>query len=179
MSKNVLIISSSLRANSNSEILAQRFADGAVDSGNNVEIISLKDKNIAFCKGCLACQKLHKCVINDDAGEIAEKMKSADVICYATPVYYYSVSGQLKTLFDRANCLYDSDYKFTDIYLLSTAAEDADYTFDGVQKAVEGWIDCYERAHLCAAVYCGGVDNGGEIKGNSALEKAYEMGKNV
>ena len=67
MSKKVLIISTSIRPNSNSELLANAFADGARESGNVVELVSLKDKAISFCKGCLACQKLGRCVINDDA----------------------------------------------------------------------------------------------------------------
>ena len=103
MSKNILVISTSLRSNSNSDILADYFMKGAKSAGNNVEKISLKDKNIAFCKGCLACLRTKKCVINDDAVEIADKMCSADVIVFATPIYYYEMSGQMKTLLDRGN----------------------------------------------------------------------------
>lgn len=75
MSKNVLIISSTLRKNGNSEVLAREFAKGAQESGNNVEFISLQDKEIKFCKGCLACQKLGSCVIKDDSNAIVEKWK--------------------------------------------------------------------------------------------------------
>ena len=74
MSKKVLIISTSLRENSNSDSLADAFMDGVKESGNSVEKINLKDKHISFCKGCLACQKSGRCVINDDAIEITEKM---------------------------------------------------------------------------------------------------------
>lgn len=73
MPKKVLIISTSLRNNSNSEMLADSFMKGAQESGNEVEKITLKDKNIAFCKGCLACQKIGHCVIKDDAIALAEK----------------------------------------------------------------------------------------------------------
>ena len=65
MAKKVLIISTSIRPGSNSEILANAFADGARASGNEVEIVSLKDKTIGFCRGCFACQKLGHCVIKD------------------------------------------------------------------------------------------------------------------
>ena len=57
MSKNILVIKTSLRGNSNSDALADAFVDGAQQAGNHVETISLKDKQIAFCKGCLACLK--------------------------------------------------------------------------------------------------------------------------
>ena len=120
MAKNVLIISATPRKGGNSELLAQAFADGAKDAGNEVEMISLRDKNLLFCKGCLACQKTGRCVLKDDAAEITGKMQAADVLVFATPIYYYSVSGQMKTMLDRSNPLYNSDYKFRDVYLLST-----------------------------------------------------------
>ena len=97
MSKNVLIISSSPRKGGNSEALAAAFAKGAQEAGNQVETVYLRENQYGFCKGCLACQKLGHCVIKDDAVEIAAKMHDADVLVFATPVYYYSVSGQLKT----------------------------------------------------------------------------------
>ena len=103
MAKNILILSASLRAGSNSETLANAFADGARAAGHTVEIVSLRGKQIAFCRGCLACQTLGKCVIDDDAVAITEKMQHADVIVFATPIYYYEMSGQLKTMLDRAN----------------------------------------------------------------------------
>ena len=98
---NVLVISTSFRKNSNSDILSDEFIKGAAEAGHNVEKINLSDKTINFCKGCLACQKTQKCIINDDAREIAEKVLNADILVFATPIYYYSVSGQLKTLIDR------------------------------------------------------------------------------
>ena len=97
----------------------------------------------------------------------------------ATPVYYYCVSGQLKTLLDRANPLYDSDYAFTKAYLLATAAEDAPETFDGTEKAVQGWVDCFPRCTLAGTVFAGGVNGVGEIAGHIALEQAYQAGKEV
>ena len=177
MSKKVLVITTSFRKGGNSDSLAEAFANGAREAGNQVEVISLANKNIGFCKGCLACVKTQRCVINDDAVEIVEKMKEADAIAFATPVYYYSVSGQLKTMFDRANPLYTSDYNFRDIYLLVSAAEDEKETVVGTQTAVQGWIDCYEKTHLAGTVFAGGVNNKGDIKGHHALEEAYRLGK--
>ncbi len=179
MNKNVVIISASLRKGSNSEMLAKEFAKGALEAGNKVETVSLREKSIGFCRGCLACLKLGKCVIGDDAVEIAEKMKNADVLVFATPVYYYSVSGQLKTMLDRANPLYGSDYRFTEVYLLATAAEDERNTVEGAQKAVQGWVDCFERSKLSGVIFAGGVNGAGDIAGHKGLAEAYEAGKNV
>lgn len=179
MAKKVLIISSSPRKNGNSQMLAEAFAKGAMESKNKVETVCLREKSYSFCKGCFACLKLGHCVIKDDAVEIAAKMHDADIIVFATPVYYYSVSGQLKTMLDRANPLFDTDYAFTDIYLLATAAEDEAETFEGTQKAVQGWVDCFDRAQLSGVVFAGGVNEIGEINGHEALITAYEMGKNI
>lgn len=85
MNKNILMISTSPRKNGNSETLADAFLNGAKDGGNTVEKISLYDKTIGFCKGCLACQKTKRCVIHDDADMIAQKMLNADVLVFATP----------------------------------------------------------------------------------------------
>lgn len=68
MNKKVLIISSSPRKGGNSETLAAAFAKGAREAGNQVETVYLREKQVGFCKGCLACLKLGHCVIQDDAG---------------------------------------------------------------------------------------------------------------
>ena len=174
--KKVLVISSSLRLRSNSEALADEFIRGAAEAGNEVEKITLKDKEIHFCKGCLNCQKTQKCVIKDDAPAIVEKMHDADVIVFATPIYYYEMSGQMKTLLDRANALFDSDYAFQDIYMLTAAAENEPDVPERAVSGLTGWIDCFERASLAGTVFAGGVNGTGEIKGHPALQEAYDMG---
>lgn len=130
MAKKICVIKTSLRLNSNSDQLADAFIQSAKESGNDVIEISLKDKKIAFCKGCLSCQKLGHYVIDDDANIITEKIKQADVVVWVTPIYYYEMSGQMKVMIDRANSLYTSNYQFRDVYLLSTAAENE----EGVDK---------------------------------------------
>ena len=146
MAKKVLVISTSIRGNSNSEKLAEAFADGAKAAGNEVELVSLKNKTIAFCKGCLACQQTGHCVIKDDANAITDKMLEADVVAWATPIYYYEMSGQMKTMIDRANSLFPKDYKFRDVYLLTAAAEDEPDVDEGAVHGLKGWIACFEKA---------------------------------
>ena len=177
--KKILIICASFRKNGNSAMLAEEFKRGAIEIGNEVETVYLAYSSISFCKGCLACQKLHKCVINDDAIMIAEKMKNADVVVFSTPVYYYSISGQLKTMLDRANSLYCCDYKFRQVYLLLSAAEDEDETAKGSVSDIQGWVDCFEKARFSGTVFAGGVTNPGDIKGHKALAEAYTMGNSI
>ena len=179
MNKNVLVISTSLRPQSNSEALADEFGRGAVAAGHNVERISLRGKEIHFCRGCLACQHTGRCVISDDMQDIIPKMHDADAIVFATPIYYYEMCGQMKTLLDRANALYGSDYRFRDIYLLTAAAEDEPEVPQRAISGLGGWIDCFERAHLHGTVFAGGVCNGGDVAGHHALREAYEMGKSI
>ena len=179
MNKKVLIISTSPRKNGNSEILADAFLKGAVDGGNTADKISLYDKSIGFCKGCLACQKTGRCVIHDDADMIVQKMLIADVLVFATPIYYYEMSGQMKTMLDRANPLFPANYAFRDIYFLSTAAEDEEGVDARAISGLEGWIECFPKARLAGMVFAGGVTGVGEIDGHSSLKKAYEMGKAV
>ena len=179
MAKKVLVIETSLRNDSNSDRLAECFAQGAREAGNEVEIVTLKGKTIAFCKGCMACQKLGRCVIKDDANEITDKILEAEVVAWATPIYYYEMSGQMKTMIDRANSLYPRDYKFRDVYLLSTAAEDEPYVDERAVAGLNGWIDCFEKAEFKGKIFAGGVSEHGEIAGHKALDQAYNLGKSI
>ena len=177
--KKVVVLSTSMRAGSNSQALAEQFAEGARAAGNEVEFISLRGKEIKFCIGCLACQKLGNCVIKDDVPTIMELVLNADVVCWATPIYYYEMSGQMKTLIDRMNAMYPKDYKFRDIYLLTTAAEDEAETPKRAEAGLTGWIDCYPKSRLIGTLFCGGVTMPRDIESNGKLQEAYEMGKNV
>ena len=179
MSKKILVISTSLRRNSNSHTLAEEFARGAKEAGHQVELISLIGRQIEYCVGCLSCQRTGHCVIDDDANLIAEKMLNADIVCYATPIYYYEMAGQMKTLLDRMNPLFGADYKFRDVYLLSTAADDGAHVADRAISGLGGWIDCFQKARLAGTVFAGGVTAPGEIANHPSLAKAYEMGKNI
>jgi hypothetical protein len=134
---------------------------------------------VNFCRGCFVCQEKKRCVIRDDADAICQKALNADVLVFATPIYYYEMSGQLKTLLDRLNPLFPSDYAFRDVYLLTSAAEDEETVPRRAVSGVEGWIECFERAKLAGTVFMGGVTAAGESPAHPALEQAYRMGKEV
>ena len=178
--KKVLIISTSLRNNANSEILAKEAERGAKDAGHDVKFISLKDKDIKFCKGCLACQKLGKCVIDDDANEITADMKEADVIIWATPIYYYEMSGQMKTLIDRANSLFATGKNFSEVYVITTSADASEGVVKSVINGINGWIACFNGVKLCKYLEAGGLDNPSEVLNRKDLmEKAYILGRAI
>ncbi len=177
--KNVIVISTSLRPGSNSDMLADHFLEGAKAAGNHVEKISLVGKDIRFCKGCMGCQKLGRCVIKDDVNDIMAKVMKADVVVWATPIYYYEMSGQMKTLIDRMNAMYEQDYKFRDVYLLTTAAENEEQTPKRAETGLTGWIDCYPKSRLAGTVFCGGVNEPREITDNPKLQVAFDLGHSI
>ena len=179
MSKKVLVISTSPRKGSNSEALCDEFARGAQESGNEVEKVSLAGKDIRFCRGCFVCQKTQRCLIRDDADLIEQKMEHADVLVFATPIYYYEMSGQMKTMLDRGNPLFTTDYAFRDVYLICTAAEDTDHVWQRAKSGLEGWIECFPKARFAGCVFGGGVTEPNAMQGNPAMTLAYEAGKNL
>ncbi len=177
--KNIVIVNSTYRRGGNSEILAEQFKKGAEQSGNTVSTINLREMEPKFCIGCLSCQKTGKCVLKDGINELLPIVRNADVLVFATPVYYYSVSGQLKTFLDRLNPLYGRDIKFRQVYLLTTAADTEKCAMDGAIKSVQGWIDCFDGVELFGVVYGVGAEGIGAVRNTDAFTEAYEMGKSI
>ena len=109
-----------------------------------------------------------------------EKMLRADVLVFATPIYFYEMSGQMKALLDRTNPLFPAEYSFRDVYLLATAADGDESAVDGAVKGLQGWISCFDQAGLSGVVRGVGVDGLGAIQAHPALlEQAAQMGRNV
>lgn len=179
MSKKVLILSSSPRKGGNSDLLCDEFMRGAKESGHNVEKIFVAQKKINYCSGCGVCNSTHKCVQNDDMAEILNKMVSADTIVLATPIYFYSMDGQLKTLIDRTVPRY-TEISNKDFYYIMTAADTNKNMLHRTVEAIRGFTeDCLPGAKEKGIIYGTGAWEKGEIKNNPAFSQAYEMGKNL
>ena len=102
MSKKVIVISSSPRIGGNSDTMCDEFVRGALDADNAVVKYNLEEIRFHACKACYKCKTPEmKCFQEDGLAEVLDKMMEADVIVYATPVYYYSMCGTLKRFFDR------------------------------------------------------------------------------
>lgn len=177
--KRIVVISSTYRKGGNSEVLAEKFAKGAKDAGNDVKMIHLRDLKVGYCIGCMSCLKTGKCALRDDINEILPIIKNAEVLVFATPVYYYSMSGQLKTFLDRLNPLYGQQISFKQVYLLTSAAENSKSAMNGTISGIHGWIDCFDGVKLSGVVYGIGADAVGAIYDTDAVNEAYEMGKSV
>ena len=179
MNKKVYIVSSTPRRGGNSQILADEFARGAKEAGHTVVSVNIRDLNLQFCIGCLYCQSHNKCALNDSMNSLYSDVQSADVLVFATPIYYYEMCGQLKTFLDRLNPLYPRENRFKDVYLLATAADSEESAMDGAIKGIQGWIDCFDGVRLAGVIRGTNADAVGSIKNTSAPEKAYLMGKSV
>lgn len=177
--KNIVIVNSTFRKGGNSKALALQFAKGATENGHNVQVVNLRDIQLEFCIGCLFCLKTGRCVLKDDVNGLLPIVQNADVLVFATPVYYYCMSGQLKTFLDRLNPLYGKNNKFKEVYLLATAAEDDKSAMDGTVKGVQGWVDCFDGVKLCGVVCGTGADGIGTVQSTPAFLEAYEMGKRL
>lgn len=176
--KNVVIVSSSPRKNGNSDMLCHEFERGAKEAGHNVTFVNLADKKIGYCIACYACDKLGKCFQNDDMNEIGELLTKADVIVFATPVYFYTMSGQLKVMIDRLVPFYE---KITsDTYIFATAWDSDVKNLQLTAESIRGATrDCFAGGTEKGCLLVGGVSEKGAIAGRKELAMAYEMGKNA
>ena len=166
MSKRVLIISGSPRKNGNSDILCGQFEKGAREAGNTVEKVDLRELKIGYCKACYGCRGTGVCVQKDDMESLLEKMAAADVLVLATPVYFYSMDGQMKTMRDK------------DVYLIATAAAGR-RAMARTMDALKGFTDCLPGAKVRREIYGEGVYQKGEVESTPAYREAYEAGKTV
>ncbi|WP_195282382.1 flavodoxin family protein [Harryflintia acetispora] len=179
MSKQVLILSGSPRKGGNSDLLCDEFLRGAAESGHQVEKIFLRDKKAAPCNACYYCKKsAGKCAIQDDMGEILDKMQAADVIVLASPVYFYSIDAQMKAVIDRSVARW-TNIPNKEFYYIMTAAEDSDTVMDCTLECFRGFAACLRGAKEKGVIYGKGVYEAGAVKGLAVMEEAYEMGRRV
>lgn len=179
MTKRILVLSASFRKGGNSDTLCDQFIKGANEAGHQTEKIYLNDKHINFCKGCGVCNNTHKCIQKDDMEEILDKMVTADVIVMATPVYFYSMNGQMKTLIDRTVPRYE-EISNKDFYFIVAAADGRESAMQRTLEGLRGFTeDCLNGAKEKGIIYGTGAWQIGEIKTKPAMQEAYEMGKAV
>lgn len=177
--KNVLILSASPRKGGNSDTLCDEFSKGAAEAGNCVEKIRVADKKIGFCTACYVCKENGKCIQNDDMGEILGKMLAADVIVLATPVYFYTMCAQMKTLIDRTLPRY-TEIIGKEFYYIATMADTDDKAMDRTFDGLRGFsLECLYGAKEKGVIYGSGAWQLGDVQRTFAMKQAYEMGRQV
>ena len=180
MGKKVLVISSSPRKGGNSDVLCDEFVKGAKEAGNNVEKIFLKDKKINYCTGCGFCNTndYTACSQKDDMPEILEKIIDSDVIVLSTPVYFYTMCGQMKTFIDRF-CSRYTTITGKEFFFILTAADTDKNNLERTVEEFRGLLDCLDGSKEKGVIYGTGVWKKGEVLGTDLLSKAFEAGKTI
>lgn len=182
MSKKILIISSSLSGTRNTKKLCEEFEKGAKKSLNEVELLELRNKKINYCIGCNTCQRNDgKCVFKDDMGKILDKMIESDIIVLASPVYFYSITGQIKTLIDRTYSRYNELKNKEFYFILSCAAPYEKPYKDDLDIAINsfrGFIKCLPNATL-KGIIIGDDMESKKIEETKAYQEAYDLGASI
>lgn len=179
MSKNILILSGSPRKGGNSDLLCDEFARGATEAGNTVEKIFLRDFKIGYCTACYYCKEhAGVCVIKDDMTMILEKMHLADSIVLASPVYFYSIDAQMKTVIDRTLAQW-TNLKDKEFYYIMTCADEDKAAMEVTLECFRGFAVCLSGSLEKGVVYGTGTYEAGSVRTKKTMQEAYEMGKIV
>lgn len=168
-----------MRKNGNTARLVQSFADGAVQN-NNVEIVYVADYNVNPCIGCNSCfvREGNKCFQDDDMVKIYEKLRNADIVVIASPVYFYGISAQLKAIVDRLHTPMRNTFHIKKLGLLLVGAAQLPNLFDPILMQYQMVLDFFKLESI-GTVLVRGVNDIGDIDGNSALKEAYDMGVSI
>ena len=183
--KKVLIVASSPRPRSNSTALALKAAEGVKDARAEAEVVQIGNSNIKPCTACDACRNNpdKKCIIDDDMQPLYGKIKESQGIIFATPVYWFNMSAQMKLFIDRTYATREGNlYALTgkDVAVILTY-EDKDVFASGGINALRSFQDIfkYVSANLVGAVY-GTANKQGEVQSNeSLLKEAYKLGRRI
>jgi multimeric flavodoxin WrbA len=152
---------------------------GAKAAGHQAEKINLRDLHIGHCLACEHCRQHDGvCVQKDDMAAVLEKMLAADVIVLATPLYFYNMNGQMKTLIDRVYPVYPQ-LGGKDLYYIMTAADEREDAMATTLAGFRGFASCLGEVREQGVISATGVWKVGDIKGKAAMTQAYEMGKNI
>lgn len=190
--KNILIVLGGGRPKGNTRQLADAFMRGAMEAGHNVELISLNKLTVNGCSGCNACRYGKPCVQKDDFNALVPKIKSADLIVFASPLLFWTLSSKIKAFIERFYCIAEEDdnpplgryekYPVKDAALLMTSADNFFWTYEQAVSYYKFAIINYIGFHNVGMVLAGGCgDTNGkpQIDKTDHLEEAYEFGKSL
>lgn len=190
--KKILVVQGGGRAHGNTAQLIQAFVKGAEDAGHHAEIVSLNETTVYGCLGCNACRHGKPCIQKDGFHELIPKIQEADLIAFASPLYYWTISSKLKAFIERFYCIAEEDpnpplgryekYPEKDSVLLMTSADNLFWTFDQAasyyQFAVVRYIGFRDKGMYLAGG-CGGSNGAPKIHETDHLEKVYAFGYSI
>ena len=182
MRKNIVVLNGSPRKNGNTSALVKAFTEGAENAGHAVTEFFLDNMHIHGCKGCFGGHSNRECpcVQKDDMDNIYPAVKNCDVLVLATPLYYWNMSGQIRTAIDRLFALEEGDGNLLRGHdracVLLMAAEG--HNFQDVLTYFDHLMEHLHWKNL-GYVLAGGNGDAGDINGKPEIHKAYELGKSI
>lgn len=181
MKKNILVLIGSGRVGGNSYLLADSFIKGATQAGHEVVKCEVGKKNIKGCIGCDTCySKGTPCSFDDDFNDIAPQIEKADVIVFATPIYWYTFPSKLKGVIDKMYSFIIGEKKINvkESMLLVCGEEKDESAFDGIISTYKR-INAYQKWTDVGTLVVPGVLNRGDVLSTDYLVRAEEMGRNI
>ena len=175
----VLILTGSMRKGGNTDLLAQAFAEGA-EKNNEVEIVSVADYTVNPCIGCNSCftREKNECFQNDDMPMIYEKLREADTVVIASPVYFYGISAQLKAVIDRLHTPMRDEFHIKRLALLLVGAASLPELFDAIKLQYQLVLNFFHLEDAGMVLVRGAKDKG-DVKNGDGLKRAYELGESI
>jgi len=184
----VLGIMGSPRRHSNTEILLDKALEGASDAGAEIEKVLISKLKISPCLEIYACFKDGNCTIKDDMRALYEKLVEADRIVFASPIFFYGVTGQAKSMIDRCQALWarrhvlgmgKEDKRARRGVFISVGATKGEKLFDGAVLTVKYFFDAV-GVKYSGDLLIRGIDNKAQIKEHpTALEDAFRLGQDL
>lgn len=174
--KKVVIISSSMRKG-NSDTLCDEFEKGVRFAGNEVTRINLREKNIGYCRACCDCYEIGSCKLRDDMNTLYTSVQEADVLVFATPIYFGGISGQLKTFLDRLYPIYQT-LKATSAYVIATCYQDSKPFIDQSIYDIKRFLEDCGNIPLSGIIYGENTDDLFDTT-QEQHTSAFQMGKKV
>lgn len=190
--KKILVVQGGGRPKGNTARLIDSFVKGAAEAGHSVEVVSLIKNEVKGCIGCNACRYGKPCIQKDAFNEMVPKIKGADCIVFASPLYFWTLSSRIKAFIERFYCLAQEDdappfgryekYPVKDCALLMTSADNFFWTFQQAESyykfALVNYIGFHDKGMVLAGG-CGDTNGKAQIGETRHLQEAYEFGKNL
>jgi multimeric flavodoxin WrbA len=186
MAMKIVAFSSSPRDKSNSDILCDRIIAGATQGGAVVEKVKLHGLSIHPCTACGVCQKslLEPCVFKDDMGPLINKIRDADTLIFASPIYFFTVNAQMKVFMDRLLALFGEE-KFDALTGKKAAIALTYGAEDPLDSGVTCAYDMYQRGlgflgvDFVGCVHASANDAGAVEQDTKVLEAATQLGQKL
>ena len=189
MSVKVLGISTSPRANGNTDLLLRQALAGAESAGAQVEYLRLADLNIAPCIECNSCYKTGRCAVEDDYQMLLAKILGTDRLIFATPIFFMAVCAQAKILIDRCQCLWAHKYILKQplitsgrdrrAMVIAVGGTKSKKMFDSIRLTMKYFLPVLDM-NFAANLFVNNIDSPGQIqKHPAAMNEAYRLGKEL